>query len=774
MGLFAILKDQPLLNEQLLYQSWLSIPLPVWDSTLNEFEWEALGILTDWSHPNVLRVYICNATGSMRQELWEAVQDIKCEEYLDPHLLHPTILQIVYMKWWAAMAVVEDLAAARTKRFPLEELSTISEFVLTTVIAKCNAEFSVRLKSMTGAIARMASTHAKLLLAKTQSHRDIQNQFDLNCELFVNLGLRGKEYFEKVKAYLEAEQRSPGMSDNGELPKRSQKIPQTIEELAESILDSSAAGQMRQLAANGDIKEVPRHKPNICHVHAEGLSAEIVNPDESDDEDSQGSQTLGTSDINKMPAPEEIQTQPSAAGLEEACQKVPEKTLDKDETRPRGEQTQIPRPKGHNHSTTNLVARANTLTQKVHSLSSMQPVSKRSSQPRRLETPREQPPSLPKPTSPPGSAAIHIPREHSVLPSTTYKPPPKQPRRHDSPTYSEAPSHSRKDSIPIPDDTSAVPPASQGDSLRDPAPSIKPQASVVDQTQSQSFKSKIPSVPGTPGTSSVTPSSANIRETIVSQNPERAPSTPGLSVPPNPKLKHFAPPSPPLPPQSSIPRYTAVYSNHGIQTPAARCPAALQPSTSTSALGSATTRRNNTPSPRQGSRSLPNFEDAVAPSPLATRHPSQPSHTPPPPPSGLSRIPAPPPIPTRIPSTPSSGSLRRRGRSAVRNRNGEGPAGGSNNTAATGSNQPSTPRANSDAQSNDNSTSRGRGNAQPSTNSPPHANGESDSDGSYDISNSWYYYDAEACEIRRGVGGQQVPPSDMHWPHGQPSQQEQN
>lgn len=95
-------------------ESWLSIPLPVWDSTLNEFEWEALGILTDWSHPNVLRVYICNATGSMRQELWEAVQDIKCEEYLDPHLLHPTILQIVYMKWWAAMAVVEDLAAART------------------------------------------------------------------------------------------------------------------------------------------------------------------------------------------------------------------------------------------------------------------------------------------------------------------------------------------------------------------------------------------------------------------------------------------------------------------------------------------------------------------------------------------------------------------------------------------------------------------------------------------------------------------------------------
>lgn len=50
----------------------------------------------------------------------------------------------------------------------------------------------------------MASTHAKLLLAKTQSHRDIQNQLDLNCELFVNLGLRGKEYFEKVKAYLEA------------------------------------------------------------------------------------------------------------------------------------------------------------------------------------------------------------------------------------------------------------------------------------------------------------------------------------------------------------------------------------------------------------------------------------------------------------------------------------------------------------------------------------------------------------------------------------------
>ncbi|KAK8188530.1 hypothetical protein BKA81DRAFT_202212 [Phyllosticta paracitricarpa] len=116
VGLYVRLKDDRRSDNELeIFHSWLSIPIPIWDGTANKFDWERLGVLAEWYNPHKLRIYICDATTGIRDTVWDRLQKVDCdEEYLDPHFVHPLILDLVYDLWAKALVAAEDQDFTRT------------------------------------------------------------------------------------------------------------------------------------------------------------------------------------------------------------------------------------------------------------------------------------------------------------------------------------------------------------------------------------------------------------------------------------------------------------------------------------------------------------------------------------------------------------------------------------------------------------------------------------------------------------------------------------
>ncbi|KAK7537209.1 uncharacterized protein J3D65DRAFT_371347 [Phyllosticta citribraziliensis] len=223
--------------------SWFSIPFPVWKGTLRGFSWERLGVLTEWWHPHTLRVYICDAITSIRNDLWDRIRDVKCdEEYLDPHFVHPLIFDVVYEMWDTALGVAEDLVLARTRRNPTEQVSAMEDFALTTKTNMYDAEFRARLGAINRAMEKMAWIHAKLpsrvdfldTRRALRRHHATQNKLEASREVFGNFSLRCESFRNRLQQHLEAEYRASKILQKAKESSHSiDKTPKTTEETSE-------------------------------------------------------------------------------------------------------------------------------------------------------------------------------------------------------------------------------------------------------------------------------------------------------------------------------------------------------------------------------------------------------------------------------------------------------------------------------------------------------------------------------------------------------------
>ncbi|KAK7530426.1 hypothetical protein IWX46DRAFT_406296 [Phyllosticta citricarpa] len=466
VGLYVRLKDDRRSDNELeIFHSWLSIPIPIWDGTANKFDWERLGVLAEWYNPHKLRIYICDATTGIRDTVWDRLQKVDCdEEYLDPHFVHPLILDLVYDLWAKALVAAEDQDFTRTERSVADEDLSMEDFARTTM---SNSKFCVRLRAITEAMSRMADAHEDLresvdacnaldFRRADTTYQNTQIKLAISYEVFKNLEWRCQSHRERVQQHLDEVYCAKRRLQNAWASSKSNKgIPKTSEDSSEKTVSVEDDGSNKDSGQQGKNGKRPQSHKQTSRSFAAGelsdsssitvtsgeapdgplagkLSTEspAQKPEEDDVEDVRSTQPRSQLSFSNRSPP----TWRSKAGslLDRAKQLSRSNPAllqnQSDQPRLQGSTSKVPSPLGQSDSATSM----SPITRELHDFIYGRPAPP----PRPKGSPSHQ---FPPPASTPSCRPFDLPRkprDKSRLPST-------QPRRQDSPSHQHSHGHTR-------------------------------------------------------------------------------------------------------------------------------------------------------------------------------------------------------------------------------------------------------------------------------------------------------------------------------------------